>query len=158
MLRMPIVIAPLVAFLIGLCAVPTARWVALEYGFLDNPDRGESSTRSDRSRGWDSRVWLATWSGWGVSLLGALLPMSVVSETLAGFLRARALSSLFILCLGVVDDCDEPRRAITSSPDSSCRPVFLVVHWAFGSTYGAASVFELPLGICAGPRQWSGSC
>ena len=71
MLNMPIVIAPLAAFLIGLCAVPTVRRIALACGFLDNPDRRRKLHGAPIALGGGIAVWLATWSGWGVSLLGS---------------------------------------------------------------------------------------
>ena len=39
MFDVPLLIAPLAAFLIGLCAVPTVRRIALAVGFVDNPDQ-----------------------------------------------------------------------------------------------------------------------
>ena len=85
MLEMSSVIAPLAAFLIGLCAVPAVRRIALAYGFLDNPDRRRKLHGVPIALGGGIAVWLATWSGWGVSLLG--------SSSVTGVERGRRLVS-----------------------------------------------------------------
>ena len=103
MLNMPTVLAPLTAFLIGLCAVPTVRRIALSRGFVDNPDQRRKLHGAPIALGGGIAVWLATWSGWGASLLGSSLVMG--GERVAdGFLAALGLSSFLLFCLGVFDD------------------------------------------------------
>ena len=87
MLDLPVVIAPLAAFLIGLCAVPTVRRMALAYGFLDNPDRRRKFHVAPIALGGGIAVWLATWSGWGVSLLWSSSRDRASMRTSAGFSR-----------------------------------------------------------------------
>ena len=148
MLRMPIVIAPLVAFLIGLCAVPTARWVALECGFLDNPDRWRKLHEAPIALGGGIAVWLATWSGWGASLFGSY--SEIGGEHDAGwFLAALGLSSLLMLGLGVIDDCVGLRARYKLA--GQLVPALVLVF--MGTRIDVLRCFgiELPLGICAWP-------
>ena len=148
MLNMPIVIAPLAAFLIGLCAVPTVRRIALACGFLDNPDRRRKLHGAPIALGGGIAVWLATWSGWGVSLLGS---SSVIGgERDAGwFLAALGLSSFLILCLGVVDD----RMGLRARYKLAGQVVAAVILVVLGIRIDAWSCFgvELQLGIFACP-------
>ena len=107
MLDMPLVIAPLAAFLIGLCFVPTVRRMALACRFLDNPDRWRKLHDAPIALGGGIAVWLATWSGWGVSVLGSSASVGGERDT-DWFLAALGLSSLLMLCLGLVDDRNGP--------------------------------------------------
>ncbi len=70
MLNLSLIVAPLAAFLIGLCAIRAIRRVALAVGFVDNPDRRRKLHEAPIPLGGGLAVWLATWSGWGVGLLG----------------------------------------------------------------------------------------
>ena len=62
-------IAPLAAFLIGVCALRSVRRIALAVGFVDNPDRWRKLQEAPIPLGGGLAVWLATWSGWGISRL-----------------------------------------------------------------------------------------
>ena len=62
-------IAPFAAFLIGVCAFWTVRRIALAVGFVDNPDRWRKLQEAPIPLGGGLAVWLATWSGWGISRL-----------------------------------------------------------------------------------------
>jgi UDP-GlcNAc:undecaprenyl-phosphate/decaprenyl-phosphate GlcNAc-1-phosphate transferase len=103
MIDNPLVTAPLAAFVIGLCAVPTVRRVALACGFLDNPDRRRKLHSAAIALGGGIAVWLATWSGWGISLLGASSVIRSEPDT-GWFLAALWLATLLILGLGILDD------------------------------------------------------
>src|SRR5580693_5375056 len=103
MLDSPLLIAPLAAFLIGLCAVPIIRRLALACGFMDNPDRWRKLHSAPIALGGGIAVWLATWSGWGVSLLRSSAALRSDRGT-GRFIAALAIASFLILCLGAVDD------------------------------------------------------
>ena len=148
MLDMPIVMAPLAAFLIGLCAVPAVRRIALACGFLDNPDRRRKLHSAPIALGGGIAVWLATWSGWGVSLLGARSVFG--DERDAGwFFGALGLASLLILCLGVFDD----RHVMRPRHKLAGQVVAAVILVSLGMRIDAWSCFgvELRLGIFAYP-------
>jgi len=148
MLDIRILIAPLAAFLIGLCAVPTVRRIALACGFLDNPDRRRKLHSAPIALGGGIAVWLAIWPGWGVSLL------SVSSEPRGAgdagwFLAALALATLLILGLGIIDDrCGLPGRHKLAGQVAAA-----VVLVGLGLRMDAWSCFgvELQLGIFAYP-------
>ncbi len=148
MLDIRILIAPLAAFLIGLCAVPTVRRIALACGFLDSPDRRRKLHSAPIALGGGIAVWLATWPGWGVSLL------SVSSEPRGAgdagwFLAALALATFLILGLGIIDDrCGLPGRHKLAGQVAAA-----VVLVGLGLRMDAWSCFgvELQLGIFAYP-------
>jgi UDP-GlcNAc:undecaprenyl-phosphate/decaprenyl-phosphate GlcNAc-1-phosphate transferase len=148
MLNMQIIIAPLAALLIGLCAVPTVRRIALACEFMDKPDRRRKLHGAPIALGGGIAVWLATWLGWGVSLLGA--SQVAGGERDAGwFLAALGLSSLLILCLGVVDD-RTGMRALYKLAGQLVPAVIMVV---LGIRIDAWHCFgvELQLGVFAFP-------
>jgi UDP-GlcNAc:undecaprenyl-phosphate GlcNAc-1-phosphate transferase len=104
MLDIPtILIAPLAAFLIGLCAVPAVRRIALACGFLDNPDLRRKLHSAPIALGGGIAVWLATWSGWGISLLDSA-PENRGAGEARWFLAALLLATLVLLGLGIIDD------------------------------------------------------
>ena len=148
MFDIPILIAPLVAILIGLCAVPMARRIALACGFLDAPDRQRKFHAAPIALGGGIAVWLATWTGWGVSLF---CPSPVKgSERDAGwFLAALGVSSLYILCLGIIDD----RHALRARHKLAGQIVAAVILLGLGIRIDALSCFGvvLKLGIFAYP-------
>jgi UDP-GlcNAc:undecaprenyl-phosphate/decaprenyl-phosphate GlcNAc-1-phosphate transferase len=101
----PILSAFLAAFLIGLCAVPIIRRTALAFGFLDHPDRWRKLHTAPIALGGGIAVWLATWSGWSVSVLGFSSSSAWRTSGDAGwFVAGLALASLFILGMGLIDD------------------------------------------------------
>jgi UDP-GlcNAc:undecaprenyl-phosphate/decaprenyl-phosphate GlcNAc-1-phosphate transferase len=148
MLDNPIVIAPLTAFLIGLCAVPAVRRMALAFGFLDSPDQRRKHHSAAIALGGGIAVWLASWSGWGVSLLGA---SSVIrGEPDAGrFIAALWLATLLILGLGVIDDW----FGLRARHKLAGQVVAAVVLVSLGLRIDVWSCFgvELKLGIFAYP-------
>lgn len=99
----PILIASFTAFLIGLCAVPIVRRIALACGFLDDPDRCRKLHGAPIALGGGIAVWLAAWAGCGVGLLSfAWGPRGAGHE--GWFLAALALATSLILGLGIIDD------------------------------------------------------
>src|SRR4028119_1699566 len=103
MLRLSLLIAPLAAFLIGLVAIRTIRRVALAVGFVDHPDRRRKLQEAPIPLGGGLAVWLATWSGWGLSLL--CIPSDTGEAAATGwFYAALAIASSVILVLGMLDD------------------------------------------------------
>ena len=79
-------VAPLAAFLIGLGAIWTVRRIALAVGFVDNPDRRRKLHEAPIPLGGGLAVWLATWSGWSISLFSAL---GTGADGDAGLVRSR---------------------------------------------------------------------
>jgi UDP-GlcNAc:undecaprenyl-phosphate GlcNAc-1-phosphate transferase len=148
MLDMPIVIAPLASFLIGLCAVPVVRRLALACGFLDNPDRRRKLHVAPIALGGGIAVWLATWTGWAVTQLASSSVAGTGQDT-DWFLAALGLSSLAILLLGIVDD----RIGLRARYKLAGQVVAAVILVALGIRINAWSCFgfELQLGIFACP-------
>ncbi len=103
MLDISIMMAPLAAFSIGLCAVPAVRRIAVAWRFLDNPDRWRKLQSTPIALGGGIAVWLATWAGWGVGLLGPA-PAAGVDGGAQWELAALALATFLVLALGIVDD------------------------------------------------------
>ena len=148
MLNMPEVIAPLVAFLIGLGAIPTVRRIALAFGFLDNPDRRRKLHGVPTALGGGIAVWLAAWSGWGVGMFGS--SSADGGEQNAGwFLAAMGLPSLLMLCLGIVDD----RMGLRARYKLAGQVVVAVIMLSLGIRIDAWSCFDVvfELGIFASP-------
>ena len=146
----PILIAPLAAFLIGLCAVPTVRRMALACGFLDNPDRRRKLHGAPIALGGGIAVWLATWSGWGVSLFGSAFQSQLRGIGDAGwFLAALGLATFLILGLGIIDD----RSGMRARHKLAGQVVAAVILVSLGLRIDAWSCFgvELKLGIFAYP-------
>ena len=104
MLNMPIVIAPLAAFLIGLCVVPTVRRIALGVWVSGQSRPTEKTPRCPDRAGRRYRGLVGDLVGLGRQPAGLFLG-SVGGERDTGwFLAALGLSSLSMLCLGLVDD------------------------------------------------------
>ncbi|MGO9469986.1 MAG: MraY family glycosyltransferase [Isosphaeraceae bacterium] len=103
MLDSPFWIAPVAAFVIGLIAVSAVRRIALAIGFLDNPDQRRKLHEAPIALGGGIAVWLAAWSGWGISLLGSSSAIRLARDS-GWFLATLALASFLILWLGVLDD------------------------------------------------------
>ncbi len=141
-------IAPFAAFLIGVCAFWTVRRLALAVGFVDNPDRWRKLHEAPIPLGGGLAVWLATWSGWGISrLLGA-------SDTRADgdagwFTIALAIASFVILGLGVIDD----RYGLRARQKLAGQVVAAMILVGLGLRIDAWSAFgvEVKLGIFAFP-------
>jgi UDP-GlcNAc:undecaprenyl-phosphate GlcNAc-1-phosphate transferase len=102
-LGVPLLVAPLAAFVIGLCAVPAIGRIALVCGFLDNPDRCRKLHTAPIALGGGIAVWLATWSGWRISLL-QFSPETRGGGDAGWFFTALALATFLILVLGIIDD------------------------------------------------------
>ena len=103
MLGVPLLIAPLAAFLIGVCAVPAIGRIALVCGFLDNPDRCRKFHAAPIALGGGIAVWLATWCGWRVSLLH-FSPETRGAGDASWFSAALVFATFLILGLGIIDD------------------------------------------------------
>lgn len=145
-----IFIIPLAAFLIGLCAVPIVRRIAVACGFLDNPDRCRKLQDAPIALGGGIAVWLATWSGWGIGL--NCLPWETRGAGHAGwFLAALMLASLLILGLGIIDD----RICLRGRHKLAGQVVAAVVLVGMGLRIDAWSCFgvRLELGILAYPAS-----
>ncbi len=148
MLDKPIVIAPFAAFVIGLCAVPTVRGIALARGFLDNPDRRRKLHSAPIALGGGIAVWAATWSGWGVSLFGSYSGVEGARDV-GWFIAALGLSSFWMLCLGAVDD----RLGLRARYKLAGQVVPAAIMVVLGTRIDACRCFgvELQLGIFAYP-------
>jgi UDP-GlcNAc:undecaprenyl-phosphate GlcNAc-1-phosphate transferase len=141
-------VAPLAAFLIGACAFPAVRWIALAVGFVDNPDRWRKLHQAPIPLGGGIALWLATWSAWGLGRLGG------AAETAAGgeagwFAVALAITTLVTLAAGLVDD----RYQIRARHKLAGQLLAAVVLVGLGPRLGAWSAFgvELKLGHLAYP-------
>ena len=103
MLDRSLLIAPLVAFVIGRVFIVAIRRIAPTVGFVDKPDQRRKLQESAIPLGGGLAVWLATWLGWGLSLYA--LPSGTPwagNEPLV--FAALAAASFLVLVLGVVDD------------------------------------------------------
>src|ERR1700722_12478656 len=103
MLNLMILVAPLAAFVIGLAAIWAIRRIALAVGFVDNPDQRRKLHEAPIPLGGGLAVWLATWSGWSVSLLSGAWE-NREAEDAAWFYVGLAVATLVILGVGVLDD------------------------------------------------------
>ncbi len=141
-------VAPLAAFLIGLCALRIVRGIALAVGFVDNPDRWRKLHEAPIPLGGGLAVWLATWSGWGISRLFGPPGAATLGDDL-GFVIALAVASLVVLGLGVIDD----RYGMTARPKLAGQLVAALVLAGAGLRIDALSGFglEIKLGIFAVP-------
>ena len=141
-------IAPFAAFLIGVCAFWTVRRIALAVGFVDNPDRWRKLQEAPIPLGGGLAVWLATWSGWGISrLVGA---WDTGADGDAGwFAIALAIASFVILGLGVIDD----RYGLRARRKLAGQVVAAMILVGLGLRIDAWSAFgvEVKLGIFAYP-------
>jgi UDP-GlcNAc:undecaprenyl-phosphate/decaprenyl-phosphate GlcNAc-1-phosphate transferase len=103
MLDRSLLIAPLVAFVIGRVFIVAIRRIAPTVGFVDQPDQRRKLQVSAIPLGGGLAVWLATWLGWGLSLYA--LPSGTPwagNEPLV--FAALAAASLTLLAVGVIDD------------------------------------------------------
>lgn len=143
-----LLIAPLSAFLIGLCAIRTVRRVALAVGFVDRPDLRRKLHAAPVALGGGIAVWLATWSGWGIGLL-ACLPGTGESGDAGWFYVALGLASSVILGLGVLDD----RYGLRGRHKLAGQVVAAAILVGLGLRIDAWSGFgvEIELGIFAYP-------
>ena len=141
-------IAPLAAFLIGVSALRSVRRIALAVGFVDNPDRWRKLQEAPIPLGGGLALWLATWSGWGISRLCG--PSDTGSDGDAGwFAIGLAIASFVILGLGVIDD----RYGLRARQKLAGQVVAAVILVGFGLRIDAWSAFgvEVKLGILAYP-------
>lgn len=143
-----LLLAPLAAFLIGLCAIRTIRRIALAVGFVDYPDRRRKLHEAPIPLGGGLAVWLATWSGWGISLLGCS-SNTREAEDAGWFYVALAIASFVILGLGVIDD----RYGLRGRHKLAGQVVAAVILMGLGLRIDAWSCFgaEVKLGIFAYP-------
>lgn len=102
MIYQPMLLAPVVALVLGLIAVRAIRLAAPLIGFVDNPDRRRKLHETPIALGGGIAVWMATWCGWAISL--TILPPDVGIADLTQFFAPLAVSSFLVLVLGVVDD------------------------------------------------------
>ncbi len=150
MLDPVILLTPLAAFLIGLCAVPIVRWMALACGFMDNPDNWRKLHSAPIALGGGIAVWLATWCGWSVGTIGfSFFTASRAIRDAGWFVAALALATLLILSMGVIDD----RRGIRARHKLAGQISAAMILMAVGLRVDAWSCFgvELNLGIFAYP-------
>jgi UDP-GlcNAc:undecaprenyl-phosphate/decaprenyl-phosphate GlcNAc-1-phosphate transferase len=96
-------VAPIAAFLIGVCAFWTVRRIALAVGFLDHPDRWRKLHDAPIPLGGGIALWLATWSAWGLIWLGRA-SYTGANGGVGWFAIGLAIASFVILGVGVVDD------------------------------------------------------
>lgn len=96
-------LAPLVASLLGLVAIRAIRRVAPTLGFVDNPDRRRKLHEAPIALGGGIAVWLAAWIGWGVGLLALPSGDDGIADA-ARSLAPLGVASFLVLALGVVDD------------------------------------------------------
>src|SRR5271157_2197447 len=139
-------VAPLAAFLIGLCALPTVRRTALAAGFVDNPDRWRKLHKVPIPLGGGLALWLATWSGWSISRLCG--PVGTGANGNADwFAIALAIASFVILGLGMMDD----RHGLRAHQKLAGQVVAAVILVGLGLRIDAVSAFgiALKLGIFA---------
>ncbi|MBV8313821.1 MAG: undecaprenyl/decaprenyl-phosphate alpha-N-acetylglucosaminyl 1-phosphate transferase [Planctomycetaceae bacterium] len=144
MLGPSLLVAPLAAFLIGLCAIRAVRRIALAVGFVDSPDRRRKLHEAPIPLGGGVAVWLATWSGWGISLLGC---SSGTGEAAGAgwFHAALAIASTMILALGVTDD----RYGLRGRQKLAGQVIAALILVGLGPRIDALSCFgaEVELGI-----------
>ncbi len=141
-------IAPLAAFLIGVCALRTVRRIALAVGFVDNPDRWRKLHEAPIPLGGGLALWLATWSGWGISRLCG--PSDTGADGDAGwFAIGLAIASFVVLGLGVIDD----RHGLCARQKLAGQVVAAMILVGLGLRIDAFSAFgvEVKLGIFAYP-------
>jgi UDP-GlcNAc:undecaprenyl-phosphate/decaprenyl-phosphate GlcNAc-1-phosphate transferase len=141
-------VAPFAAFLIGVCALRTVRRIAMAVGFVDNPDRWRKLHEAPIPLGGGLALWLATWSGWGISRLCS--PADTGADGDAGwFAIGLAIASFVVLGLGVIDD----RHGLRALQKLVGQVVAAVILVCFGLRIDAWSAFgvEANLGILAHP-------
>jgi UDP-GlcNAc:undecaprenyl-phosphate/decaprenyl-phosphate GlcNAc-1-phosphate transferase len=103
MIYHPMLLAPIVALLLGLVIVRAIRWAAPLIGFVDSPDRRRKLHEAPIALGGGIAVWIATWCGWWISLTA--LPAGVAGAADSfWFFAPLAVASFLVLALGVVDD------------------------------------------------------
>jgi len=146
MLNLSLLLAPLAAFSIGLCAIRTIRRIALAVGFVDYPDRRRKLHEAPIPLGGGLAVWLATWSGWGIGLLGCSSNTREAGDA-GWFYVALAIASFVILGLGVIDD----RYGLCGRHKLAGQVAAAVILMGLGLRIDAWSSFgaEVKLGIFA---------
>jgi len=141
-------VAPFAAFLIGVCALRTVRRIAMAVGFVDNPDRWRKLHAAPIPLGGGIALWLATWSGWGISRLCG--PADTGADGDAGwFAIGLAIASFVVLGLGVIDD----KYGLPARRKLAGQVVAAVILVGLGLRIDAWSAFgvEVKLGILAYP-------
>ena len=141
-------VAPFAAFLIGVCAFWTVRRIALAVGFVDNPDRWRKLQKAPIPLGGGIAVWLATWSGWGISRLVGASDTGAYGDA-GWFAIGLAIASFVILGLGVIDD----KYGLRARRKLAGQVVAAMILVGFGLRIDALSAFgvEVKLGILAYP-------
>jgi UDP-GlcNAc:undecaprenyl-phosphate/decaprenyl-phosphate GlcNAc-1-phosphate transferase len=142
MLDLSLIVAPLAAFLIGLCAIRAVRRVALAVGFVDNPDRRRKLHEAPIPLGGGLAVWLATWSGWGIGRLAWPPGGGEVGDG-GWFYAALAIASLVTLGVGVVDD----RYGLHGLHKLAGQVVAAVILAGLGPRVDAWSCFGVEVGL-----------
>ena len=148
MFSLTLLVAPLAAFLVGVCGIRTIRRIALAVGFVDNPDRRRKLQEAPIPLGGGLAVWLATWSGWGISLLGGP-PDTGGAGDASWFYLALALASSALLGVGMIDD----RYGLRGRHKLAGQVIAAVILVGSGLRIDAWSCFgiEVELGIFAYP-------
>ena len=141
-------VAPLAAFLIGVCALWTVRRIALAVGFVDNPDRWRKLHEAPIPLGGGLAVWLAAWSGWGISRFSGASDTGADGDA-GWFGIGLAIASFVILGLGVIDD----RYGLRARQKLAGQMVAAMIVVGLGLRIDALSAFgvEVKLGIFAYP-------
>jgi len=139
-------VAPLAAFLIGVCALRTVRRIALAVGFVDHPDRWRKLHEAPIALGGGIALWLATWSAWGVIWLGGAW-YTAANGHVGWFAIALAIASFVILGVGVIDD----RYGMRARHKVAGQVIAAVILVGVGLRIDAWSAFgvEVNLGIFA---------
>jgi UDP-GlcNAc:undecaprenyl-phosphate GlcNAc-1-phosphate transferase len=99
----PVLVAALSAFFLGMCVVPVVRELAIANGFLDNPDRHRKLHTTPVALGGGIAIWLAAAAGWATSRLVYSREFTATGDG-PWFVIVVAIGSLLILALGIVDD------------------------------------------------------
>jgi len=139
-------LAPMAAYVIGRYALRITRSVALEFGFVDKPDRRRKLHEIPVPLGGGAAVFLSAWTAWCIAAYG--LGLHRLSEGDAAFLGGLALASTSTLVLGVVDD----RWGLRGVPKLAGQLVAALVLVESGLRIDAIGAFglEAPLGSSAG--------
>lgn len=139
-------VAPLAAFLIGLCAFRIVRLIALAVGFVDHPDHWRKLHAAPTALGGGIALWLATWSGWSLSRLDGAAGFAAAGDA-GWFAIGMVIASLVILIVGLIDD----RYGMRARYKIAGQVVAAVILVGSGLRFDSVSAFgvEVQLGIFA---------